>query len=116
MPIRIKTEKLIFKNEKYRRILNFDLLNKNNLPNEYMKNGTGPCCFEVIREYNNEPCTRWMMIWAIVLDGKGRRWNVGDKILESEFQEGLELIKAAGKRLGEIKKKLEFSGIEEFTI
>lgn len=114
MPIIINTEKVWRDGQQYRKVLNFKALTFEQLPEEYHKNGVGPCCFINI---DND-----LIIWDKALTGTWYSLEKNKIINEQDFQTVLKLIKKAGNRLMKInkrraeEKRKQWSGKEKLTI
>lgn len=113
MSMKIYTEKIVLRGEKYRKVLGFEgVLEKDKLPKEY----TISYPRVVLETFCGEK-------YLVILDEKGRRYSMySDRhYKEDEFQEMLKAMEKAGEKLYEINKKVKeleevWRGEETFII
>ncbi len=126
MAIRIVTKKVLIRNKPYRKIISIDMLPKEDLPDEYTRQG--PCIWNEVRyehglglktgasgqrlfpEFPYTPLPNQMI-----------RWELKAPIAEQTFQDLLKFIRTCGNRLMHINRELrsrypDFDGREETIV
>jgi hypothetical protein len=107
----IKTKKVVYRGEKFYKILSYGCYEVDILPFEYFKQF--PYCFDADGEF--------MVVVASNRDEDVYELRVGDIIPQDEFEKMFKVIKYCGRKLHEINEKIreirkEWNGEQEFKI